>query len=127
MAVWRRLLRHWLLWQSVALFEFRSPGEPPPAAPKAPTHTPRPAGPLALMTLAILYTTLDKDEDEGGLTYSQFLDALMELAFEACSNVAGKLQEVQAAKMRAEAAAERARPPLAVRQSSQLVRASDRG
>lgn len=49
------------------------------------------------MAVGITYATAKTDDYEG-LTYAQFLDSLMELAFSVGSNVAGQLQAIFAAK-----------------------------
>lgn len=51
-----------------------------------------PDGPLSILSLGFTYATLKSDEDRG-LHYSSFLDALLELAFECGCNVATKMLE----------------------------------
>ena len=49
------------------------------------------SGPLPLLLLGITYATV-KDDDQDGLSYPHFLDALLEMAFECGRNVAADLQ-----------------------------------
>ncbi|GAX82877.1 hypothetical protein CEUSTIGMA_g10303.t1 [Chlamydomonas eustigma] len=51
-----------------------------------------PEGPMPMLMLGITYAT-SKDDDDEGLSYACFLDALLELAFECRQNVAGTLQD----------------------------------
>ena len=51
-----------------------------------------PIGPLSMMTLGLTFATFESDDDDEGLSYSTFLDSLVELAFDAKRNVAALLQ-----------------------------------
>ncbi len=51
----------------------------------------RMTGPLAPLMLGITYAT-SKDDDDDGLSYARFLDAVLDLAFECKRNVAAELE-----------------------------------
>ena len=65
-------------------------------------------GPLPLLMLGITYATI-KDDEQEGLSYPRFLDALLEMAFECGRNVAADLQAGAAAR-RAKEEAMQVRP-----------------